>query len=101
MKIINLEIKVGELVAIVGPTGTGKSTLANLIPRFYDPTQGAVKIDGIDLRDVTFSSLRSQIGIVTQETFLFNDTIKANIAFGKTNASDEEIENAARLAYAR
>jgi len=97
---INLQIRVGELVAIVGPTGTGKTTLANLIPRFYDPIAGAVKIDGVDLRDVTFRSLRSQIGIVTQETFLFNDTIKTNISYGTAGVSDEAVERAATQAYA-
>ena len=97
---IKLEIRAGELVAIVGPTGTGKSTLANLIPRFYDPCDGAVSIDGTDLRGVTFRSLRSQIGIVTQETFLFNDSIRANIAYGTLNVSSRSIEQAAQQAYA-
>ncbi len=97
---INLDIQVGHMVAIVGPTGTGKSTLANLIPRFYDPIEGSVTIDDTDLRDVSLRSLRTQIGIVTQETFLFNDTIKANISYGTLNVSDERIEEAARQAYA-
>ncbi len=97
---IRLRIRVGELVAIVGPTGTGKSTLANLIPRFYDPVRGAVSIDGTDLRDVTFRSLRRQIGIVSQETFLFNDTVRANIAYGCRDVSRERIEAAAEQAYA-
>lgn len=97
---INLEIEVGQLVAIVGPTGTGKSTLVNLIPRFYDPTQGVIRIDGVDLKEVTFKSLRQQIGIVAQETFLFNDTVRANIAYGHPKATQEEIESAARKAYA-
>ena len=100
LKGISLEIRVGELLAIVGPTGTGKTTLANLIPRFYDPTVGRVSIDGKDLREVTFVSLRRQIGIVAQETFLFNDTVMANIAYGATAATRVEIEGAARLAYA-
>ncbi len=100
LKDINLGIKVGEIVAIVGPTGTGKTTLVNLIPRFYDPTLGAVKIDGIDVRDVTFKSLRSQIGIVAQDTILFNDTVKANIAYGNFQANMEQIEAAAKKAYA-
>src|SRR3989338_4704492 len=100
LKDINLEIKVGQLVAIVGPTGTGKSTLVNLIPRFYDPTQGTIRIDGIDLKEVTFKSLRKQIGIVAQETFLFNDTVKANIAYGHSDASQAEIESVAKKAYA-
>lgn len=97
---INLEVKVGELVAIVGPTGTGKTTLVNLIPRFYDPLSGVVRIDGTDLREVTFRSLRQQIGIVAQETFLFNDTVGANIAYGYAQATSEEIEAAALKAYA-
>lgn len=100
LKNINLEIKVGELVAIVGPTGTGKSTLANLIPRFYDATAGRVTVDGKDVRDVTFHSLRRQIGIVSQETFLFNDTVGANISYGTPQASLSEIETAAQRAYA-
>ena len=82
LKNINLEVCKGEIVAIVGPTGTGKTTLVNLIPRFYDPVKGVVTIDGIDVRDVTLRSLRKQIGIVTQETILFNDTVRANIAYG-------------------
>ncbi len=97
---INLEIKVGELVAIVGPTGTGKSTLVNLIPRFYDPTSGSVAIDGVNLKEVSFKSLRDQIGIVAQETILFNDTVKANIAYGNLQASFEEIQSAAVKAFA-
>ena len=97
---INLEIKKGELVAIVGPTGTGKTTLVNLIPRFYDPTQGSVTMDGINLKEVSFKSLREQIGMVTQETVLFNDTVKANIAYGHRNASQEEIEAVAKKAFA-
>ena len=100
LKDINLSIKVGELVAIVGPTGTGKSTLANLIPRFYDPVEGAVTFDGVNLKDVSFLSLRQQIGIVAQETFLFNDTVRNNITYGTPNASQADIETAARGAYA-
>ncbi len=97
---INLEIKRGDLVAVVGPTGTGKTTLVNLIPRFYDPSQGVVKFDGFDLRDVTFASLRGQIGIVTQETILFNDTVKGNIAYGSVEAKQAGIEEAATKAFA-
>ena len=97
---ISLEIPAGQLVAIVGPTGTGKSTLVNLVPRFYDPSAGRVTLDGVDLREVSFRSLRQQIGIVAQETFLFNDTLRANIAYGYAQATQEEIEAAARRAYA-
>lgn len=100
LKGVNLKINVGELVAIVGPTGTGKSTLANLIPRFYDPTSGQVTIDGIDLRKVSFRSLRRQIGIVSQETILFNDSVRANIAYGFDIATQEKIEEAATRAFA-
>ena len=100
LKDIELDIKKGELVAIVGPTGTGKSTLVNLIPRFYDPTVGSVSIDGIDLKDVTFKSLRDKIAIVSQETILFNDTVKNNISYGRFEATQEQIENAAKNAFA-
>lgn len=100
LKNINLDINVGEIVAIVGPTGTGKTTLVNLISRFYDPTKGFVKFDGIDAKDATFKSLRGQIGIVTQETILFNDTVRANIAYGHREATQKEIEAAAHKAFA-
>ncbi len=97
---INLTIKGGELVAIVGPTGTGKSTLVSLIPRFYDPIQGAVLVDGVNLKEVTLKSLRGQIGIVAQETVLFNDTVHSNIAYGYREATKEEIKRAAFKAFA-
>jgi ATP-binding cassette, subfamily B, bacterial MsbA len=97
---INLEIRRGEVLAIVGSSGSGKSTLINLLPRFYDPTSGRVLIDGYDLRDVTLKSLRSQIGIVTQETILFNDTVARNIAYGMKVSTREKIEDAARMANA-
>lgn len=100
LKDIHLEICCGELVAIVGPTGTGKSTLVNLIPRFYDPFHGRVMFDGVDLRDASFESLRDQIGIVSQETFLFNETIRYNIAYGQNGIPHQEIEEAAKKAYA-
>lgn len=100
LKSIDLQINAGELLAIVGPTGTGKSTLANLIPRFYDPTEGRVLIDGVDLKDVSFLSLRNQIGIVGQETILFNDTVRNNIAYGFSLATQEKIEEAATRAFA-
>ncbi len=100
LKGINLEVGFGQMLAVVGPSGTGKSTLADLIPRFYDPQKGSVSIDGVDVREFDLKSLRNQIGIVNQETILFNDTIKANIAYGKPDASGKEIEDAARRANA-
>jgi subfamily B ATP-binding cassette protein MsbA len=100
LKAINLQVKKGSMLAIVGPSGTGKTTLVDLIPRFYDPGQGNILIDGIDIREVTLKSLRQQIGIVTQETILFNDTIRNNILYGKPDASQQEIEEAAKMAYA-
>ncbi len=97
---IDLVLRRGEAVALVGTSGGGKSTLADLIPRFYDPTHGRITIDGVDLRDVTLASLRAQIGIVTQFTFLFNDTIRANLAYGSSEPTDAAIEAAARAANA-
>jgi len=100
LKGINLEVKRGSMLAIVGPSGTGKTTLVDLIPRFYDPKIGRVLIDEWDIKELTLKSLREQIGIVTQETILFNDTIAANIAYGKPEASQKEIEAAAAQAHA-
>jgi ATP-binding cassette, subfamily B, bacterial MsbA len=97
---INLAIKKGELVAIVGPTGSGKSTLVNLIPRFYDVTQGRILFDGVDIKDVTFKSLRGQVGIVTQEAILFNDSVKNNIAYGTFDVTMEQIQQVAQMAFA-
>ncbi len=97
---INLKIQVGEVVALVGASGSGKTTLVSLVPRFYRPNQGSVNIDGIDIRTVDRSSLRRQIGIVSQETVLFDDTIKNNIAYGRPDASHDEVEQAARSAFA-
>lgn len=97
---INLSVKQGQTVAIVGPTGAGKTTIVNLIPRFYDVTQGAVRIDGIDVRDVTAASLRAQIGVVLQDSFLFSTTIKENIRYGKPDATDAQVIAAAQLAHA-
>ncbi|NLG27088.1 MAG: ABC transporter ATP-binding protein [Chloroflexi bacterium] len=97
---VSFDIKPGQMVALLGPTGCGKSTVINLIPRFYDVTAGAIRIDGVDIRSVTLESLRRQIGIVLQETLLFGDTIRENIAFGRTDATQEEIEAAARAAAA-
>ncbi len=100
LKDISLEAHPGEIVALVGPTGSGKSTIIHLIPRFYDPTEGCITIDGVDIRTVSLRSLRSQIGIVLQETTLFAATIRENIAFGRDDASEEEIIEAAKAAQA-
>jgi subfamily B ATP-binding cassette protein MsbA len=97
---VSLEIPAGSIMAIVGASGAGKTTLFNLIPRFYDPTGGSVMIDGQDIRRGTLKSLRDQIGLVTQETFLFNDTVANNIAYGKPSASRDEIVDAAKRAHA-
>ncbi len=97
---INLEVSRGEVLAIVGSSGSGKSTLVNMVPRFYDPTRGRITIDGYDLRDLTLKSLRAQIGIVTQEVILFNDSVSRNIAYGNKGTSREEIIRAARMANA-
>ena len=96
----NLEVKPGEVVALVGPSGAGKSTVANLLPRFYDVTGGQLTIDGINIKDVTFSSLRQQIGLVPQETMLFNATVRDNILYGRLDASEEEVIAAAKAANA-
>jgi len=97
---IHLEVPQGEILAIVGSSGAGKTTLVNLIPRFYDPTDGAVLIDGQDIRDATLASLRAQIAIVTQDTFLFNDTVGNNIRYGSGDVPFQRIESAARAALA-
>ena len=97
---VSFTIRKGETVALVGPSGGGKSTLSDLIPRFYDVTSGAILVDGIDLREYQLDSLRSHMGIVTQETILFNDTIAGNIRLGKRDATDAEVEAAARVANA-
>jgi len=97
---INLSIKRGDLVAIVGPTGSGKSTLVNLIPRFYDVTEGSILFDGLDVKDVSFKSLRGQVGIVTQEAILFNDSVKNNIAYGTFDVTMDQIKQVAQMAFA-
>src|ERR1700674_3696481 len=97
---INLEVKAGEVLAVVGSSGAGKSTLVHLIPRFFDVSGGRILIDDSDVRDVTLESLRSQIGIVTQETVLFNDTVRNNIAYGQPHVSQKQVEEAARAARA-
>lgn len=100
LKGIDLEIRTGEVVALVGPSGGGKSTLADLIPRFYDVQQGRITIDGKDIRDLTLASLRAQLAIVSQSTFLFNDTVRNNIAYGSPGLPLEEVVAAAQAAYA-
>ncbi|MGZ4888132.1 MAG: ABC transporter ATP-binding protein [Candidatus Angelobacter sp.] len=97
---VNLETRAGEVVAIVGSSGAGKTTLVNLIPRFFDVTSGAVKLDGHDIRDLTLASLRAQIGVVTQETILFNDTVRNNIAYGQPHVTEEAVIEAAKAALA-
>ena len=97
---VNFKAEPGQMIAIVGPTGAGKTTIINLIPRFYDVTGGAVKIDGVDVRDVTKANRRKQIGIVLQDRFLFSDTVMNNIRFGRPEATDEEVIAAAQLARA-
>jgi subfamily B ATP-binding cassette protein MsbA len=97
---LDLTIRRGEVVAVVGSSGGGKTTIANLLPRFWDPTGGRITIDGQDVRDVTLASLREQLAIVTQETVLFNDSVRANIAYARPDASRADVERAARLAQA-
>jgi subfamily B ATP-binding cassette protein MsbA len=97
---INLEVEPGEMIALVGPSGSGKTTFANLIARFYDPTYGRITLDGVDLRKIRLTSLRQQIGIVLQETFLFTGTIRDNIRYGRPDATEEEIIRAAQAANA-
>jgi len=100
LKNINIDVQPGEILALAGMSGGGKTSLVNLLPRFYDVRHGAIQIDGVDIREISISSLRDQIAIVTQEPILFNDTVRSNIAYGKQNASDEEIFKAAKAAYA-
>ena len=97
---INLTIRAGEMVALVGSSGSGKTTMVNLIPRFYEPTAGRILIDGVDIQSYSLRSLRSQMGMVSQDVVLFDDSIRNNIAFGREDATDEDIIQAARLAYA-
>ena len=95
---VSFEVKPGQLAALVGPSGAGKTTITYLLPRLYDPTGGRISIDGFDLRDLTLDALASQIGMVTQETYLFNDTIRANLLYARPDATDAEIEAACRAA---
>ncbi|MFH2035861.1 MAG: ABC transporter ATP-binding protein [Candidatus Zixiibacteriota bacterium] len=100
LKNINFSVKKGEVLALVGPSGAGKSTLFDLLPRFYDPQAGVISIDNIDIKDLSLDSLRNMLGIVTQETYLFNDTIRHNIAYGLDNIPEDKIISAARAANA-
>jgi len=100
LKDVTFTAQPGQTIAIVGPTGAGKTTIINLLPRFYDVTSGSVKIDGLDVRDVTMQSLREQIGIVLQDTFLFSQSVMENIRFGRPNATDAEVMAAIKLANA-
>ena len=100
LKQVSFEVKPGDVIAVVGPSGAGKSTLLDLLPRFYDPQHGKITVDGVDIRDLSFASLRGMMGIVTQETYLFNDTIRNNIAYGLENVSDSRVIDAATMANA-
>ena len=97
---VSFEVKPGETIALVGPTGAGKSTIVNLISRFYDVTGGEVLIDGTNVKDVTIESLRSQMGVMTQDSFLFTGTIRENIRYGRLDASDADVEEAAKTVHA-
>jgi ATP-binding cassette subfamily B protein len=98
LKDVSFEVKPGQTVAIMGATGSGKTSITNLLPRFYDPTEGRISLDGVDIRKVTLRSLRRQIGMVLQETYLFSASIRDNIAYGRPDASQEEVEAAAKSA---
>jgi subfamily B ATP-binding cassette protein MsbA len=100
LKQVSFRAQAGQLIAIMGMSGAGKTTLVNLLPRFYDLSEGTISIDGVDIRNVRLKSLRDQIGLVTQETVLFNDTVRANIAYGLEDVDETRIESAARAAYA-
>jgi ATP-binding cassette subfamily B protein len=97
---IDLDLEAGRVVALIGHTGAGKTSLASLVPRFYDVQQGVVAVDGHDVRDVTLTSLRREIGVIAQDPFLFSATVRENIAFGRPEATDADVELAARLAQA-
>src|SRR5439155_15615861 len=98
LQALDFEVEPGQLAALVGPTGAGKTTVTYLIPRFYDVTSGAVEVDGSDVRDVTLESIRAHVGIVTQETYLFNATVRENLRYARSDASDAEIDRACQAA---
>src|SRR5207302_7719189 len=100
LRSVSFSVRAGQMVAIVGRSGAGKTTLVNLLPRFYDVSSGAILIDGVDIRHVSLASVRQQIGIVTQDTVLFDDTVATNIAYGSRQSTRDEIERAARAANA-
>ena len=100
LKDVSFRVKPGETIALVGPTGAGKTTIVNLISRFYEVSKGSVLIDGVDVRQVTLESLRSQLGIMTQDNFLFSGTIRDNIRYGRLEATDQEIQEAAKAVNA-
>lgn len=99
IKNFSAKIKAGQMIAIVGPTGAGKTTIVNLLMRFYDPQSGSIEIDGIDTKTLSRALVRRQFAMVLQDTWLFNGTVRENLAYGKLNATDEEIENAAKAAH--
>src|SRR6185369_4212130 len=97
---VSLRVEPGETLALVGTSGSGKSTISQLLPRFYDPQAGSVRLDGHDIRTLTLGSVRAQLGVVFEDSFLFSDSVRANIAYGRPDATDDEVRVAARAAQA-